>query len=495
MIDFKDKTILVTGGAGFVGSHLCERLIVEGAKVISLDNYFTGSKDNHIKGVVYVEGHTRNIEKLVGDKFGKIDLVYHLGEYSRVEKSFEDPTDLLWDLNIAGTFSVLEFCKKRNTKIIYSGSSTKFAAGEDGKSMSPYAWSKSANTELVKNYGIWFKLPYAITYFYNVYGPGEISEGPYSTVLGIFKRQYQNDLPLTVVLPGDQKRNFTHIKDIVSALMLIGDKGEGDEYGIGSDESFSVREIAEEFNRSIIWMPERRGNRKSSEVISQKTKNLGWSPKENLKDYILQIRNNKTNNVNTNIKNKILVFATTFYPTEGLSEKAILEVIKSMPDVNFDIITTSIGDNSTVDLPKNVKVYRVVSKKDLALKGFEIAKKLSGENNYAFVWSVMTSYGTYPAIKIKNYLRVPLLITLGDQYIPNIYNLKFWLLKYLSSEGDQVSSSAFHDVNMSRNSNVKMLTMSNKKGDTFSNAFRFLYNEKFKKSTTPRQSRRGMTRA
>jgi UDP-glucose 4-epimerase len=130
MTDFKGKVVLVTGGAGFVGSHLCERLLAEGAKVISLDNYFTGSKDNHIEGVIYVEGHTRDVEGLVGDKFGKIDLVYHLGEYSRVEKSLLDPFPLIFNLNKVGTMSVLEFCKKRDIKIVYSGSSTKF--GDDG---------------------------------------------------------------------------------------------------------------------------------------------------------------------------------------------------------------------------------------------------------------------------------------------------------------------------------------------------------------------------
>src|SRR5579859_4845533 len=147
------KLILVTGGAGFIGSHLVERLVALGHRVISLDSYFTGARESHVPGVDYREGHTRDIERLVPES---PDLVYHLGEYSRVEKSFEDPIHLVWDMNVAGTFAVLEFCRKRNAKLVYAGSSTKFADEGEGRTQSPYAWSKAANTELVRNYGEWF---------------------------------------------------------------------------------------------------------------------------------------------------------------------------------------------------------------------------------------------------------------------------------------------------------------------------------------------------
>ncbi|MDB5224784.1 MAG: ADP-L-glycero-D-manno-heptose-6-epimerase, partial [Candidatus Adlerbacteria bacterium] len=153
------KLIVVTGGAGFVGSHLCERLVQLGHKVISLDNYFTGSRDNHVPGVEYREGHTKDISTLVPET---PDLVYHLGEYSRVEVSFTEP-QVVWDLNIAGTFAVVEFCRSHKTKLVYAGSSTKFADGGLGRDQSPYAWSKATNTELVRNYGEWFGLKYAIT--------------------------------------------------------------------------------------------------------------------------------------------------------------------------------------------------------------------------------------------------------------------------------------------------------------------------------------------
>lgn len=278
----KQKTILVTGGAGFIGSHLCEYLLNQGHKVISLDNYFTGSKENHIAGAEYREGHTKDIEKHVPET---PDIVYHLGEYSRVEKSFDD-IGLMWDLNKAGTFAVLEFCRKRNVKIVYAGSSTKFGDGGLGRDQSPYAWTKASNTELIKNYGLWFNLPYAITYFYNVYGPREISVGPYATVIGIFKELYRRGKPLTVVLLGTQTRNFTHINDIVAGLTLVGDNGEGDNFGIGSETKYSILDVAKMFGTEIVMLPERKGNRMYSDIDTEKVRLLGWQPKNDLAVHI-----------------------------------------------------------------------------------------------------------------------------------------------------------------------------------------------------------------
>ena len=177
------KPILVTGGAGFVGSHLCRRLHAAGRQVISLDNYFTGSRDNHVAGVDYRDGHTRDIATLVPET---PDLIFHLGEYSRVEKSLLEPA-LVWDLNKDGTFAVLEYARRTGAKLVYAGSSTKFGDGGLGRDQSPYAWTKATNTELVRNYGTWYALRYAITYFYNVYGPGERA-GAYGTVIEIFRQ-------------------------------------------------------------------------------------------------------------------------------------------------------------------------------------------------------------------------------------------------------------------------------------------------------------------
>jgi UDP-glucose 4-epimerase len=279
------KIILVTGGAGFIGSHLCERLVQDkNNRVISLDNYFTGSKDNHVEGVEYREGHTKDIEKHIPEK---PDIIYHLGEYSRVEKSFDD-MEIVWDLNKLGTFAVLEFCRKNNVKLVYAGSSTKFGDGGLGRNQSPYAWTKASNTELVRNYGLWFGLSYAITYFYNVYGPRE-RFGTYGTVVEIFKQKYLKNETLGVVSPGTQTRNFTHVEDIVGGLILVGKNGEGDDFGIGSEEKYSVLELAKMFGSEVNMLPERKGNRMQASIDTEKTKSLGWEPSQNLKKYVEDI--------------------------------------------------------------------------------------------------------------------------------------------------------------------------------------------------------------
>ncbi|MEK7133832.1 MAG: NAD-dependent epimerase/dehydratase family protein [Patescibacteria group bacterium] len=278
------KTVLVTGGAGFIGSHLCGRLLKDGHTVISLDNYFTGSKANHIIGVDYREGHTKDIELHVPET---PDVVYHLGEYSRVERSIYEPV-LVWDLNIAGTFGVLEHWRKRKYKLVYAGSSTKFGDGGAGRSQSPYAWTKATNTELVKNYSEWYKLAYAITYFYNVYGPGERA-GQYGTVIEIFRKQYSMGDPLTVVSPGTQKRNFTHVDDIVEGLMLVGEKGYGDDHGLGVLKEYSILEVAQMFSKKIAMLPERPGNRLGSSIDTSKSEKLGWHAAQDLETYVKNI--------------------------------------------------------------------------------------------------------------------------------------------------------------------------------------------------------------
>ncbi|MFZ2303165.1 MAG: NAD-dependent epimerase/dehydratase family protein [Minisyncoccia bacterium] len=278
------KTILVTGGAGFIGSNLIESLVKDPAnKVFSLDNYFTGSRKNHIPEATYIEGHTKDIATLI-DFIP--DLVYHLGEYSRVEQSFEDMA-IVWESNKVGTFAVLEFCRANNIKIVYAGSSTKFGDGGLGRDQSPYAWTKASNTELVRNYGSWFQLPYAITYFYNVYGPREISTGQYATLIAIFKEKFKKGEPLTVVAPGTQVRNFTHVDDIVRGLALVGEKGEGDDYGLGAEDDYSILDIAKAFGGSVTMLPERKGNRMSASIDLARSRNeLGWRAEKKIIDYI-----------------------------------------------------------------------------------------------------------------------------------------------------------------------------------------------------------------
>ncbi|MBU2330126.1 NAD-dependent epimerase/dehydratase family protein, partial [Patescibacteria group bacterium] len=275
------KLIVVTGGAGFVGTHLCKKLQEQGHQVISLDNYFTGSRENHVSGVEYREGHTKDIESLIPES---PDLVYHLGEYSRVEKSFED-IETVWDLNKTGTFAVLEFVRRRGAKIVYAGSSTKFADEGFGKDQSPYAWTKATNTELVKNYAAWYGISYAITYFYNVYGPGERA-GAFGTVIEIYRQSFLKGRPLGVTLPGTQTRNFTHVSDIVDGLVRVGEEGEGDEFGIGDERAYAIQEVAELFGGKTIPLPERAGNRMNSEVDTTRVRLLGWEPKTHLAEYI-----------------------------------------------------------------------------------------------------------------------------------------------------------------------------------------------------------------
>ena len=283
------KYILVTGGAGFVGSHLCERLSKdESNDVYSLDNYFTGSRDNHVPYVTYIEGSTADISTLI--TFAP-DMVYHLGEYSRVEQSFDD-IKKVWQYNKNGIFAVLEFVRKAGCKILYAGSSTKFGDGGLGRSASPYAWTKATNTELVQNYGTWFNVPYAITYFYNVYGDREIQTGKYATLIALFKEKMKNDKTLTIVSPGTQRRNFTHIDDIIDGIVLVGEKGYGDEFGIGTQDSYTIKEIAEMFGGSIQILPERKGNRMTADVMTAKTKALGWNPTRNISQYIENLKVN-----------------------------------------------------------------------------------------------------------------------------------------------------------------------------------------------------------
>lgn len=281
------KKILVTGGAGFIGSHLCERLSKNlEHEVYSLDNYFTGSINNHVPNVTYIKGDTKDISKLI--TFCP-HIVYHLGEYSRVEQSFDD-MQKVWEYNKDGTFAVLEFVRKMGCKIVYSGSSTKFGDGGLGRNASPYAWTKASNTELVKNYGDWYNIPYAITYFYNVYGQREIKVGKYATLIAIFCEKMKRHEPLTVVSPGVQKRNFTHIDDIIDGILLVGENGYGDEFGIGNEEAFTVLDVAKMFGGEIVMLPERRGNRMEATVYSEKTKMLGWSAKRSLVNYIEECR-------------------------------------------------------------------------------------------------------------------------------------------------------------------------------------------------------------
>lgn len=439
------KLVLVTGGAGFIGSRLCARLISEGNRVISLDNYFAGSRENHVDGVEYRECHTKDIERLVPEK---PDLVYHLGEYARVEQSLLEP-DVVHDLNILGTAGVVAYWKKRKCKLIYAGSSTKFGDGGHARELTPYASTKARNSELVKEMGEREKLPYAITYFYNVYGPGERA-GIYGTVIEAFKQMYLNGEPFTVVAPGTQLRNFTHVDDIVDALILVGENGHGDEYGLGRERGFSILEVAKLFLPAgrqaageIVMLPERVGNRMTSALDAKKTISLGWKPKRSLEEYI---RDFIAIHPRGQMREKrVLVFSTTFYPTVGPAEEALITLMRKMPDVQFDIVTSAFSHEAReAKTPvQNAHVHHVgrgrpFDKYLLPFLGYRAASALHKKHRYLFAWSLMASYAALAGMFLKRRSGLPLLITLADQNISDLSLPPRLLLKRIVTDADQV---------------------------------------------------------
>ncbi len=279
----KNKNILITGGAGFVGSALAEKLY-KNNNIYVLDNHFTGSKKNHIKGAKYYLNETKDVLKIF--KNTDLDYIFHLGEYSRVEQSFQD-FDKIIKYNIQPIHEIIKLSVQKNAKLIYSGSSTKFAKKNKNYIESPYAWSKISNTNLLNSYYRWYGLNYAITYFYNVYGKNEICSGKYATVIGKFlKLSKSGEKYLPVSRPGTQKRNFTHIDDVIDGLILVAKKGFGDGYGIGSPKSYSVLDIVKFLNKKPKFYKSPRGNRLSASVKSNKTKKLGWKPSKSLITYI-----------------------------------------------------------------------------------------------------------------------------------------------------------------------------------------------------------------
>jgi UDP-glucose 4-epimerase len=280
------RIVLVTGGAGHVGSHVIEELLAdERNRVISLDNYFNGSPANHIPGAEYREGHTKDIQKLVSET---PDIVYHLGEYARIAPSFED-VEQVYDMNIVGTFAVAEFVRLRKVKkLVYAASSTKFAIEGDGRHQNPYSFTKAANVDLINDYGRWYKLAYAICYFYNAFGPRERGDGKYATVIAKFEQQYLRGEPLTVVRPGTQRRAFTYVKDLARGIILVGKKGKGDGYALGQTKTYSIIQIAKAFGGPVKLVKGYPG-RAEAKNNPQKARALGWKPTVDVMDYIRDI--------------------------------------------------------------------------------------------------------------------------------------------------------------------------------------------------------------
>lgn len=283
-----NKNILITGGAGFVGSNLAKQIRSKypDSNITVLDNFFTGKRDNLPEDIDVVTASTYYIEEWFPKNHGAFDLVFHFGEYSRIVSSFED-IDYVLKTNLHGTTRILEMCRHWGAKLIYSASSSKF--GNDGKdeNLSPYAWMKAKIVELIKNYKEWYNLEYEICYFFNVYGPGQIKSGDYATVVGIFERQWEAGEPLTIVSPGTQTRDFTHIEDIVNGVIASVEKGLNGEWHLRSGQAHSIIEVAEMFNHTYEMIPERRGERKTAVHIETDTNSLlEWEPTHSLKDYI-----------------------------------------------------------------------------------------------------------------------------------------------------------------------------------------------------------------
>lgn len=280
------NNVLVTGGAGFVGSNLIKKLkqLYPDVKITSLDNYFTGKQENHTEGVRYVVGATWEIDELLGDE--TFDTVFHFGEYSRIVKSFDDIRYVEKTI-LYGTPKVLEMCRKWQAKLIYSASSSKFGNGGKDENLSPYSWMKSKMIELIKNYSEWYGLKYEICYFFNVYGPGQITTGDYATVIGIFERQLRNCEALTVVTPGTQSRDFTHVSDVVNGVVKAATKGLQGEWHLRSGINVTIIDVAEMFGAEWKLIPERRGERFTSEEFPSDTQEkLEWKPEMNLIDWI-----------------------------------------------------------------------------------------------------------------------------------------------------------------------------------------------------------------
>ena len=284
-----NKQILVTGGAGFVGTNLIKLLLKKTSyKIVSIDNYTSGTKLNHIRSsrVKYIKGNTANISKFVKNP-NKIKTIFHFGEFARIYQSFLK-MDQCIESNSIGTNAIFNFCLKHKVKLIYSATSASLGNKGNDRNLSPYAFTKAKNLELLENLKKWFNFKYEVIYFYNVYGPHQICRGQMSTVIGIFEDHYKRKEPLPVVLPGTQTRRFTHISDTVEICYLAWKKNLCRHYSIASKKSYSVLEVAKIFKSKIKFLPRRQGERYASALTKMNLSNKIYKHfgKIKLKDYI-----------------------------------------------------------------------------------------------------------------------------------------------------------------------------------------------------------------
>ena len=284
--------IVITGGAGFVGSNLVSLLLKKTKyRIISIDNYSSGSKKNHIRNsrVKYLKSNTKNIANLLKQP-KKIHTIFHFGEFSRIYQSFLKMKDCI-DSNTVGSHEVFSFCLINNIKLIYSATSATIGNKGNDKNLSPYAFTKAKNLEMLENLKLWFKLKFEIIYFYNVYGPRQISSGNMATVIGIFEDLYKNNKNLTVVKPGTQSRKFTHIDDTTKACYFAWKENKCRHYSISNKKSYSILQVAKMFDTKIKFLPERPGERYASALTKMNLSNKVYMlyGKISLKNYIKNI--------------------------------------------------------------------------------------------------------------------------------------------------------------------------------------------------------------
>jgi UDP-glucose 4-epimerase len=281
--------VVITGGSGFVGTNLIKLLINKTKyKIISIDDYSSGSRSNHINNprVRYIKGNTVNISKLIKDP-KKIKTVFHFGEFARIYQSFLKMNECI-SSNSVGSNAVFNFCLKNKIKLIYSATSASLGNKGNDKNLSPYAFTKSKNLELLENLKKWFNFKYEVIYFYNVYGPHQICKGHMSTVIGIFEDHYKRGKPLPIVKPGTQSRRFTHIDDTVRICYLAWKKNLCRHYSIANKKSYTLLNVAKMFNFKVKYLPKRPGERYASALINKNLSNKMYKyfGKIKLKDYI-----------------------------------------------------------------------------------------------------------------------------------------------------------------------------------------------------------------
>ena len=288
------KKIVVTGGAGFVGSNLISYLVKETRyEILSIDNYISGTKSNHIKSkrVKYLKCDTKDIKKTLKNP-KKIQAIFHFGEFSRIYQSFLKMEKCL-ESNSVGTHAVFNYCLSNKIKLIYSATSASLGNKGKDKDLSPYAFTKSKNLELLENLKKWFNFKFDIIYFYNVYGPNQICKGDMATVIGIFEEHYKKKKPLPVVRPGSQSRRFTHIQDTIEVCFKAWKKNKGRHYSITNKQSYSILEVAKMFKSRIKFLPSRRGERYASALTDMNLSNkvYRYYGKIKLSNYIKNIVN------------------------------------------------------------------------------------------------------------------------------------------------------------------------------------------------------------